>query len=145
MIPRARLLAQLAGDIQRDGADYRQLQQCLQCLHGQLLARHAEDIALSSTRIEALLAVLAQRARLRVRLLTALGVNSDGEAVRRLLGEFAAPLADRLTQAWAALERDVQACRRLNERNGALLRLHRELFQELLGQSASAAIYTAPL
>ena len=145
MIPRARLLAQLAADIQRDGIDYRELQQLLQHLHQQLLAQRAEDIAAANGRIQAVLATLNQRARLRARLLVALGTGTDGEAVRRLLGEFAAPLGTGLAQAWATLELDVLACRRLNERNGEVLRLHRELFQELLGRSSATSIYSDPL
>jgi flagella synthesis protein FlgN len=141
MIPRARLLTQLAADVQRDSLDYPRLEHCLQALHGHLLAREADAIADANARINELLETLAQRARRRVRLLAALAVpridaRSGGAVMHRLLSELPAPHGPRLVRLWLGLERQVLACQRLNQRNGRVLRLHHDLLHDLLDTDA---------
>lgn len=137
MIPRARLLTQLAADIQRDSLDYTRLEQCLHTLHGQLLAYDAEAIATCNARIGEVVDVLSQRAHRRVRLLAALAVqrgddHAGSAAMRRLLHQLPTPHGPRLVRLWLSLERQVLACQRLNQRNGRLLCLHRDLWHDLL-------------
>lgn len=144
MIPRARLLAQLAADVQRDSLDYSCLEECLQTLHGQLLAHDALAIADANTRISELLETLAQRARRRVRVLAALSAprsdaHSHGAAMQRLLSQLPPPHGPRLLRLWLGLEPRVQACQRLNQRNGRVLSVHRDLLRDLL--EADTGIY----
>lgn len=142
MIPRARLLAQLAADIQRDAAAYRQLRRDLQALHATLLSCAGAATAAACAALDAQLPALAQRARRRGQVLQALGSAGGSEAVVRVLGELPAAVGSPLQTLWQALERDVDDCRRLNERNGLLLRSQSERVQELLGGAAGPGIYT---
>lgn len=142
MSSRARLLAALDEDLQRDQADYQRLLDLTEALHAHLLQRDAQQIERLNQDISSLSAAAAHRAARRSRILAAFSLHADADGMQRLFAGCPPAQRQRLSAGWEALGHLAQACQRQNERNGRLLAMQHDILNQLLGQSAQSSLYS---
>jgi flagella synthesis protein FlgN len=140
---REQLLQVIEQDLQQDSIDYSGLQQLMQDLYQQLLARNCQSIDRLNEQIEALLAQLRVRAQRRSKILTAFGLRSGAEAMQQLFKLFPERQCAQLQQRWERLAQLVGQCKSQNERNGKLMAMHNDILSQLLGENNKASLYTA--
>ena len=131
---RIQALLRLASGLQTDQLAYAEL---LELLEGQFLAalgHRGEELERVAGQISEKCAGLEASRRERVSLVEALvpTVRDASSRVVAALRLLPAPHAETAVDAWARLETTVRECKRLNERNCALLMDQYELMQSVL-------------
>lgn len=132
MTQKAQLLLVLEQDIQADVAGYECLARCMDELYGWLMARNCLQIDAANQQISVLLDAASRRAQRRSKVLQAFGLDDGSSAMERLLTLLAPARSASLQADWNALTQQVTHCRTLNERNGRLLAMHKDILQQLL-------------
>lgn len=143
MSRREQLLQVVEQDMQQDSIDYQRLQQLMQELYQQLLARNCQQIDLLNGQIDLLVVQLRARAQRRSKILNAVGLPSGGEAMQQLFKLFPDRQCAQLQQRWEGLAQLVGHGKQLNERNGKLIAMHHDILDQLLGEKNKTNLYTA--
>ena len=144
MSQRAQLLKVVEQDVYDDLAGFAHLLGCMSRLQASLMARDCDAIAAANEQISALMDTAGARARRRSRVLEVFHLGTDSRAMESLIGLYPPQRKARLAQAWQTLISSVERCRDLNERNGKLLAMHGEIFQQLARQDP-AQVYSPSL
>ncbi|WP_462380853.1 flagellar export chaperone FlgN [Pseudomonas sp. Marseille-QA0892] len=137
MSQRERLLQVAADDLRQDGEDYAALKALMDQLYHRLLARDVPGIerinALITDRVEH----VTVRADRRTKVLGAFGLGSTPSAMQRLIEAYPAERRLAVAEHWRRIGVLATECQSLNERNGRLLAMHREIIAQLTGHMAA--------
>ena len=144
MNQREKLLKVVEQDVHDDLTGFAQLHTSMSRLQAALMVRDCEAITAANEQITGLMDAAAARARRRSRVLELFHLGSDIHAMESLIGLYGPDRRASLTRAWQTLIASVERCRDLNERNGKLLAMHSEIFQQL-AQYDCAQVYSPSL
>jgi flagella synthesis protein FlgN len=141
---RDQLLKVVEQDVHDDLTGFARLYEWMGRLQVALMARETVTIAEANGHIAALMDAASARARRRSRVLEVFRLGADTRAMESLIGLYEPVRRGHLDQAWKTLIASVERCRDLNERNGKLLAMHSEIFQQLARQD-TAQVYSPSL
>lgn len=134
MTQKAKLLRVLEQDLQADLAGYQRLAQWMSDLYGWLMARDCPQIEVANQQISVLLDAAALRTSRRSKVMQAFRHDGGTASMDRLLTLLAPERSAVLQGNWNTLMQQVERCRELNERNGRLMAMHRDILQQLFYQ-----------
>ena len=144
MSQREKLLRVVEQDVHDDLTGFAQLHVCMERLQAALMARDSIAITSANDQIVGLMEGAGARARRRSKVLEVFHLGMDTRAMHSLIGLYETGRREPLSHAWNTLVASVERCRDLNERNGKLLAMHSEIFQQL-AQQDSAQVYSPSL
>lgn len=144
MSQREKLLRVVEQDVHDDLTGFARLYECMERLQAVLMARDSVAITAANEHIVGLIDAAGARARRRSKVLEVFRLGTDTSAMQSLIGLYEAERREQLSHAWKSLVASVERCRDLNERNGKLLAMHSEIFQQL-AQQDSAQVYSPSL
>lgn len=129
----------LLRDIQQDRHDYQVLGEMLQQQYRLLLKHDANELQRLHQQQIPLMQTLANRAKTRQGLLTALGLPANEQGMRQLLDRLPSQLTAQVDPIWTALQQQVESNRQQNDRNGQLLASQMEVLRHLMQQPTGYA------
>ena len=141
MSQREQLLKVVEQDVHDDLTGFARLHGCMSHLQVALMARECDAITTANEQISALMDAAGARARRRSRVLEVFHLGTDTHAMQSLIDLYPSDRSATLARAWKTLIVSVERCRDLNERNGKLLAMHSEIFQQL-ARHDSAQVYS---
>lgn len=139
-----RLLQAVADDIRADLEAYGTLRTRMEAQYEGLLARDAARIDRLNTEITQLVEAAQARARRRTKILVAFGLSEDAAGMARLFAAAGDRHERELADAWHELGGLVTDCKRLNDRNGKLLAMHRETLAQVMREGDIEHLYAPP-
>lgn len=129
-------VATLLGEMQADQAGYARLRALLDAQFEAALRHSAAQLTALAHEIVTQVEELDTRRSRRGALLQHLAAPGEAPGMQALLQRLPAPLSQRLTVSWQALEQQVRECKQINQRNCHLITEQQALMQRLLGQDA---------
>ena len=144
MSQRDQLLKVVEQDVHDDLTGFALLHEWMGRLQVALMAREIVTITEANGHIVALMDAASARARRRSRVLEVFRLGTDTRAMDSLIGLYEPVRRGHVDHAWKTLIASVERCRDLNERNGKLLAMHGEIFQQLARQDP-AQVYSPSL
>ena len=141
MSQREKLLKVVEQDVLDDLTGFTRLHEWMSQLQVALMVRDCTAITTANEHIVVLMDTAGSRARRRSKVLEVFHLQADASAMQSLIGLYDPGRRARLSQAWKTLLASVERCRDLNERNGKLLAMHSEIFQQL-AQQGPAQVYS---
>lgn len=126
-------LARMLRELQADRSDYARLRELLDAQFQAALRHQAPQLVGLAEEITGLVGELEARRASRSELLTRLLGRGVTPSLSALLPRLPAQVGQAVTQAWQALEQQVQECKRMNLRNCQLITEQHALMQRALG------------
>jgi flagella synthesis protein FlgN len=126
-------LARMLRDLQADRSGYMRLRELLDAQFQAALRHQAPALVGLAEEITALVGELEARRASRSELLARLLGRGVAPSLSALLPRLPAQVGQTVTQAWQALEQQVQECKRMNLRNCQLITEQHALMQRALG------------